>query len=62
MPPRLPEVTENRLFAQLPASFQTMQALHQDEAVAVLPHQDNMLSAISCTFWGASVARLFAGT
>src|SRR5215471_9282604 len=43
MPACLDEVAENGLLAQLLAGFQSMQAFHQHQAGAVLPHQNRGL-------------------
>src|SRR3981189_2637572 len=40
---RLHQISDDRLLAQRLAGFQTVQALHQHETVAVAPHQDRAL-------------------
>ena len=45
MQSRLHEVAENRLLAELPARFQSVQPFHQDKTIAILPHQDRRLLA-----------------
>src|SRR3981189_1793012 len=40
---RLHQISDDRLLAQRLAGFQTVQALHQHETVAVAPHQDRTL-------------------
>src|SRR5262249_36361873 len=45
VPPGLHEISDDRVLAQLLARFQPMQPFHQDETLAVLPHQNRGLLA-----------------
>ena len=44
--PRVDQIAEDRCFAELPAGFEPVQALHQDEAIAVAPDQDRRALAV----------------
>jgi hypothetical protein len=46
MPPRLHQKADDGRFAQLSACFQPVQPFHQDETVAVAPHQDRRLLTV----------------
>src|SRR3974390_1568843 len=43
MPPRLYQIADDCFLAQLPARFQPMQPLYQDESFAVLAYEDRDL-------------------
>ena len=45
MSTRLDKVAQNGLFSQLPACFQAVEPFHQDEPIAIAPHQNRYLLA-----------------